>query len=82
MTLSSSYFIRSDLMTYSGYPMNSEENDGRFLGGEIVGRLYWAPVSDVMVTLGAGVFLPFLGNIAPEAKNLWRGELGLVLSLF
>ena len=76
--LSSSYFIRSDLGTYTaGYGA-----DGYFLGNEFYGRLIWSPLSDIMMKAGGGVFLPSLGNAAPDADPLWRVELNVIISLF
>ena len=75
--ISSFYFIQSDkgTVTWLG-------SDGYFLGNEFFGRLIWSPVSDVLINLGGGVFLPRLGNAAPDADLLWRVELNLVLSLY
>ena len=75
--ISSSYFIRSDLNTFTILG-----NDGWFLGNEFFGKLMWSPVSDVQVNFGGGLFLPQLGNAAPDADVLWRIELNVVLSLF
>jgi len=81
--LSSSYFIRNDLETYTGYPVGwTDESDGHFLGNEFFGRLYWSPVSDILFTVGGGLFMPSMGDAAPDAKNLWRIEAGLVISLY
>jgi hypothetical protein len=83
LSLSSSYFIRNDLETYSGYPVSgAEEEDGYFLGNEFFGRLYWSPLSDIQLTLGGGIFMPSLGNVAPKLENIWRAEAGLVISLY
>lgn len=80
--LTSSYFIRTDLGTYVGYPVLSNDNDGNFLGNEFFARLAWSPVSDLQINLGGGVFLPFMGNVVPDAESYWRAELNVVLSLF
>ena len=83
LSLSSSYFISNDLETYSGYPVSGEEGeDGRLLGNEFFGRLYWSPYSDMQLTFGAGAFLPSLGNVAPKIDNVWRIEASLVFSLY
>jgi len=83
VSLSSSYFIRNDLETYKGYPVSGAEGeDGYFLGNEFFGRLYWNPFSDMQLTMGGGIFMPSLGNVAPKLKNIWRVEAGLVLSLY
>ena len=74
----SSYFIRSDLGTYTGY-VNSLT--GYFLGNEFFGRCIWSPVSDIQINLGGGAFLPSLGNVDPHAGVQWRVELSLILAL-
>jgi hypothetical protein len=83
--ISSSYFIRNDLKTYSGYPLSGEdgsENAGSFLGNEFFLRLLWRPFSDISVNLGGGVFLPSLGDVAPKVDNIWRVELNVSLLLY
>ena len=83
LSLSSSYFIRNDLETYSGYPVSGAEGEnGYFLGDEFFGRLYWSPLSDMQLTFGGGLFIPSLGNVAPKKNNIWRVEAGLVISLY
>ena len=80
--VSSTYFMRSDLGTYFGYPVGAAESDGYLLGNEFFGQLIWSPVSDVQVTFGAGAFLPSMGNVAPDADALWRVELNVIMSLY
>ena len=75
--ISSCYFIRSDLNTSAILG-----NEGWFLGNEFFARLLWSPVSDLQINFGGGIFLPQLGNAAPDTDVLWRVELSLVLSLF
>jgi hypothetical protein len=71
--LTPSYFFLSD----------SKNAGGKlFMGAEFFGAFYWSPLPDVSVNLGGGAFLPSLGNVTPNGKNLWRVELNLVLSLF
>jgi hypothetical protein len=79
LDLLASYFIRSDLGTYQGYPGGT---DGYMLGAEGYARAIWAPVSDLRVTLGGGAFLPQLGDVNKDADMMWRAELNVVLSLF
>ena len=79
LDIRSSYFIRSDWMSYTGLGNNA---DGYFLGNEFFGRLLWSPASDLQLSLGGGVFLPSLGDVAPKADPLWRVELGPVMSLY
>ena len=81
-SLASAYFIRNDSVSYSGYPTPDEGSDGSFLGNEFFARLLWGPVSDLQVSLGGGIFLPFMGNVAPKADNSWRVELSVIFSLF
>ncbi|MCL2070127.1 MAG: hypothetical protein FWH19_03985 [Treponema sp.] len=69
--LESSYFMLSD-----------SSLDERMLGGELFGTLDWSPLSDISISLGAGAFLPSLGDVAPNADAQWRIELNVVLSLF
>ena len=69
--LSSSYFV------YTGSGMGE-----RLLGGEFFGSLFWSPFSDLSVNLGAGAFLPSLGDVAPDGDAFWRVELNAVISLF
>jgi len=80
--LTSSYFIRNDLKTYARYPLPEGKSSGYLLGNEFFGRLLWNPASDLQVNLGGGIFLPSMGNAAPNAKNFWRVELNAVFSLF
>ncbi|MDR1804283.1 MAG: hypothetical protein LBQ94_11825 [Treponema sp.] len=77
--LTSTCFIRSDLETYGGYPLDGQ-SDGYILGGEFFGRLLWHPWSDLQVNLGGGLFLPSLGNANPGAEVSWRAELNVIMS--
>jgi len=77
--ISSTYFMRSDLETYTGYPL-TENSGGYFLGNEFYARLTWSPFSDMRINLGGGAFLPSLGNAAPKADAIWRLGLNVVLS--
>ena len=80
--LTASCFMRSDLGTYNGYPITADSGDGYILGTELFGRLMWSPVSDIQINLGAGSFLPSLGDTAPDADSRWRVELNLILAFF
>ncbi|MDR2941883.1 MAG: hypothetical protein LBV17_04755 [Treponema sp.] len=80
--LSSAYYIRNDFETYKGYPLSGETGKGYALGNEFFARLLWSPSSDLHANLGAGVFLPSMGDAAPNADNFWRVELNIVFSLF
>jgi len=79
--LNASSFIRTDLGTYS-YPYSDKNSGGYIVGTEFFGRLYWNPVSDVNLNLGAGVFLPRLGNMDTKAAALMRAELNLIITLY
>ena len=81
-SLAMTYFVRSDLATYAGYPAIVATEDGYCLGGELFGRVMWSPVSDLRLNAGGGIFLPALGNVAPKADPQWRIELNLVLALY
>ena len=77
-----SYFIRNDLE-----PINSNliiDNDGlkRFLGAELFTQFVWNPFSDMQYVLGAGFFIPALGNNWPNARTVWRIDLTTVFALF
>ena len=80
--ISSSYFIRNDLKTYTGYPLPERNGQGIFLGNEFFARLLWSPFSDIQVNLGGGVFLPSMGDAGPKAGNSWRVELNAILYLY
>jgi hypothetical protein len=80
--ISSSYFIRNDLKTYSGYPLPEGDGKGYFLGNEFFARLLWSPFSDIQVNLGGGIFLPSMGDAGPRAENSWRVELNAILYLY
>jgi len=77
--LTNTYFIRNDSRTYSYLtPTNSK---GIFLGDEVFARFLWSPASDLQINLGGGIFLPSLGNVAPNEKNFWRIEINAIFSL-
>jgi len=78
--LSASYFVRNDKTTYND--MSFVEDGGSALGCELSGRAVWNPFSDLSVNLGAGVFLPSLGNANPDADTQWRLELGFMLVVY
>ena len=76
------YFIRNDLGTYRYYPVISGGSEGFFLGGEIFGRLIWNISTGIRLNFGTGVFLPMIGDAAPDAGILWRTKLNLTISIF
>jgi hypothetical protein len=60
----------------------SESNGKNLLGAEIFAAFYWSPMPDISLNLGAGAFLPSLGNVTPDEKASWRAELNVVISLY
>jgi hypothetical protein len=76
------YFIRNDLGTYKYYPVTEDNSNGHFLGAEIFGRLIWTITSGIRLNFGTGVFVPALGDAAPDADVLWRTKLNLVFSIY
>jgi len=65
------------------YMLNGSGSKGKSrFGGEISAAFYWSPVPDINVNLGAGAFLPSLGDVAPSDKVSWRVGLNVLLSLF
>jgi len=78
--LKASFFVRNDLATYQGYPLDDEAKDEYFLGTEIFARFVWSPVSDLQLNLGGGAFFPALGNVS-DKKPLWRVELSAILAI-
>ena len=80
--LGASYFVRSDLGTYKEYPVIGIDSNGYFLGAEVYAGTFWALSSEIQMKLGGGMFLPSLGDAAPDADMLWRVELNFLISLF
>jgi hypothetical protein len=81
ISLTTSYFIRNDLVTANSYPVAAPDEGGYFLGAEIFARLIWSPVSDLQFNLGGGAFFPSLGDNWPDAKPVWRIELTAVFAV-
>jgi hypothetical protein len=80
-TVSAAYFFRTDKTTYAASDMDAG-SASPFLGGEIYGSLSWAPFSDVLFSLGGGVFLPRTGKVfSDNAKVKYRVELTAGISL-
>ena len=79
--LSATCFVRNDLGTQVSYPV-SEDSQGYFLGTEIFARIIWSPFSDLQLNIGAGAFLPALGDAGPEEQALWRAEITMVLAIY
>jgi len=75
------YFARNDLESYFGYPAGFSEDDDKVyaLGAELFGRVTWGPTSDLRLNAGIGVFLPGMGNVAPDADPQWRIEFNVIV---
>jgi hypothetical protein len=55
--------------------------DNKALGGEVYGSVNWAPVMDVTLTAGGGVFFPGMGNALPSGAPVqWLVSAGLTVS--
>jgi len=80
--LSASYFVRNGKETNNDIVMTPVDGGGSALGCELFGRAAWNPFTDLSVNLGAGIFLPSLGNVAPDAGTQWRLELGFTLVVY
>jgi len=82
-SINASYFMRNDLETQGSYLITGNtEKDNKLLGAEIFTHFLWSPLSDLQFNLGAGVFIPSLGNYWPDAKAVWRIDLSLVFAVF
>jgi hypothetical protein len=77
LSLSSAYFIRNGKAEYSHLG-----DKGSLLGNEFMAAIIWNPLSDMRFNLGGGFFLPSMGNVAPDAKPLWRIELNAIISVY
>ena len=82
LDLGAFYFARGDLGTYREYPVIGVEGGGFFMGTEICAGIVWAVSSELWLNLKGGVFLPSLGDAAPEASAIWRTTLNIVISLY
>jgi hypothetical protein len=76
------YFIRNDLGTYGYYPVTAGTGDGFLLGAELFARVVWNITTGIRLNFGTGVFMPALGDVAPEAEALWRIKLNMVFSIY
>jgi hypothetical protein len=81
--INSSYFIRNDKKTFNAYPLGGgSSGSGDLLGNEFFAKLLWSPYSDIYANLGMGIFLPSMGNAAPNENSKWRVELNVILLLY
>ena len=78
--MTASHFMRSDRETFTAYPLDGQSSNNHFLGTEFFGRFIWSPFSDLHLNMGAGAFLPSLGDVAPNADPRWRVELTVTLA--
>ena len=79
--VNASYFVRNDLGTFQGYPAAGTD-EGFFLGPEISASFIWSPFSDLQMNLGAGLFIPQLGNAGADEKIRWRIDLSVIMALY
>ena len=80
--LSFKYFMRNDLSTYNTFPIEGEGEHEHLLGAEIFAKFIWSPVSDIAVNLGAGAFLPALGNNWKDTGPVWLVNLTAIVTLY
>nr|AGS54161.1 hypothetical protein [uncultured bacterium contig00051] len=81
-SLAALYFVRNDLVTANNYPITAVNNEGYFLGGEFFGRVIWSPFSDLQCVIGAGAFIPAMGDVWQDQKALLKMELSLIFAVF
>jgi hypothetical protein len=81
VSVSLSYFVRNDLVTFRGYPL-LPDIDQYIMGTEVYGRVAWSPFSDLQFNLGGGTFFSFIGNTGPERPFRWRIELSALRALY
>jgi hypothetical protein len=71
-------FLRNDTISFRDAELDTGSSP--WVGAEANAELLWAPVTDLSLTLGAGVFLP--GNaMQQDAAPRWRVSLGLLFAL-
>jgi hypothetical protein len=78
--LSTAYYFRTDETTYTAPGMDIDSSSP-LLGAELYGGLSWAPFPDVLLSLGAGIFLPKTGRFfLDDAEPKYRVELAAAIS--
>jgi hypothetical protein len=83
LDVGASYFIKSTELGYSGWPVSTASDPDKYaLGAEFYTALIWNPVSDFRMNFGGGVFLPQLGNAAPEERARWQFEMAVSMALY
>ncbi|MDR1318674.1 MAG: hypothetical protein LBJ90_03540 [Treponema sp.] len=79
--VSGAYYFRTDKTTYTAPDMDTD-SASPLLGAELYGGLSWAPYSDLLLSLGAGIFLPQAGKVFLEKAEIqYRVELAASISL-
>ena len=79
--LSLAYLFRTDTVTFGSSGLDPESKSP-LLGGEFFLNLFWTPFTDLLFTLGGGLFLPSMGKaFANDADVKYRVELTAVISL-
>jgi hypothetical protein len=73
--LSGAFFFKHTKTPYAGG--NSMTGDGYFLGTELYALFNWSPVSDFMLNLGAGAFIP-----QSESDPMWKVNLAITFAVF
>ncbi|MDR2965054.1 MAG: hypothetical protein LBU88_04695 [Treponema sp.] len=79
-SVSASYFVRNDRVSSNNYTIFYK--GGYFLGPEFYARVIWNPFSDLQLNLGGGIYLPSLGDAAPDANAMWNINLSVVFSIY
>ncbi|MCL2720325.1 MAG: hypothetical protein FWD47_03180 [Treponema sp.] len=77
-----SYFARNDLSPVESNIVAPSEAGKHLLGAEIYTSLIFSPFSDLQFILGAGVFVPMLGNNWSDAGSVWRVDLTSIFALY
>ena len=78
MELGGSYFIRTDVTSFTAPSLN---DDAYPLGLELNASVLWVPLSDLSFSFKGGAFLPQTGSAwTDNAPVLWRITLGTVFS--
>jgi hypothetical protein len=72
-------FIRTDGETFSD-PELSPGDSSPFLGGEALGKVSWAPFSDLYFNLSGGAFFPSEGAFQSGAAPRWKLSLETILT--
>jgi hypothetical protein len=78
--LNAAYLFRTDETSFFDNDINIQSNSS-LLGGEVHGSITWMPLSDIMVSLGGGVFSPHRGTAFKNGAGLrYSLSAGITLS--